>query len=164
MDDFQINIDWEGYYKSFCEKHGEDPITDPTGNYLLFQDGWRYQANRISGPEYPPEDELHRRQVQKQYWELRKKKAAREYGRLRERIDSLRNVQDLLSGTIYVFVKVFDEDLEREVTRSQQVDFDLLEARAEWLRRDEEDATVHLNRILKEEKDAQNSNGQQYAV
>ena len=57
----------------------------------------------------------------------------------------------MLSGTIHVHSRIFDEDTEREVTVSRPVDFELLEARSEWLRRDIQDAEIKLSALAKDE-------------
>tara|TARA_R110000824_G_scaffold172434_1_gene350324 strand:+ start:44592 stop:45059 length:468 start_codon:yes stop_codon:yes gene_type:complete len=153
MQNLEMRIDWEAYFKSFVETHGADPITDPSGNYLLFQDGWRYHSSRVSGPEFPPDDKKHANHIKTLYWTLRKKKAEHERSQLVERINSYMETQSMLSGTLHVHTRIFDEDTEREVNVSRPVDFELLHARAEWLRRDIQDAAVKLKAIQKDEDD-----------
>ena len=154
MEPLKLVIDWEGYFENFCEVHGPDPITDPSRNYLLFQDGWRYHSTRPSGPEFPPDDESHAVALKKQYWTLRIGKAERELEYLKARISTLRNLQDSLSATIPVHTTIYDEGLGREVHVSRPVDFDLLEARVTWLERDLQDAAFKIKELSKERSDA----------
>ena len=64
----KVEFDWEAYYYSFVEKHGE-PVE--FRGKLLFRDGWTY-APDYKGPEWaPPNDLKELRKVQTYYWETR---------------------------------------------------------------------------------------------
>lgn len=130
----EIQIDWEQYFRDFCEAHGRYYVM--YHGTMLFPDGYRYSASDYKGPEWPaPEDKDKLRHLKLIYYNRRLTIVQEEYRKMDAFIKDLTNLQRQLSCPLSQRVISKDED-GKTVVSSQRLDIELLEKRLEWLKQD----------------------------
>jgi hypothetical protein len=132
--EIRIEIDWEQYFKDFCELHGKYPVM--FDGVLLFPDGWRYSSTDHMGPEYPPPKNP--RQLNSLlivYWERRREIVEVEYRNLRGYIEDIENLQRNRSASLAQTVEYVNGDGEM-MRDTQKLDLGMLRKRLEWLHKD----------------------------
>lgn len=131
----RVRIDWEDYFKCFCEKHGRFPLL--WANKLLFPDAWTYSATDHAGPEWPPpEDEVERIKLKRIYWKLRLNAVRRDLPETKERVRQLTELLAVRDLTPRQRVTTVDEDTGKVNIELTDIDVGAAAMRLRWLEQD----------------------------
>jgi hypothetical protein len=147
FDRYTVELDWERYFKEFCERHGRYPVVYGDAELLLFPDGWMYSSVSYEGPEYPPPtDKQELYELQLYYWKRRYRIVKQEHDTL---IITIRNLEDIKrSHSIPVYQQTYTrgEDGKVEV-RSNELDLSVLNNRLQWLKKDMMNCKMNMHTI-----------------
>lgn len=142
----RVIIDWQEYFRRFCEVHGKFPLMYK--GRLLFPDGWTYSATDHAGPEWPPpDDEGRRNELRRNYWKLRLFAVKKELALAR---DWLRQCEELIATRSVTPAQrtqfVGEDRTGRAVLQTQVADLDVDGARqrVDWLERDEDMCRLNM--------------------
>ena len=130
-----VEMDWQQYFKDFCEVHGKYYVVYKD-EWLLFPDGYRYSAQNYEGPEIPPPTDPHLLiELQIFYWERRRRIVLLEHRRVKEYKRELIELQDTRSVQLSRRVS-FRDDEGKLVQSSARLDMSIIDRRINWLERD----------------------------
>lgn len=131
---FEIQIDWEQYFKDFCEAHGKYPVVHD--ELFLFPDGWRYSTSDYMGPEFPPPtDPEHLCSLQLAYWQRRRQIVRDEFHRVNEILKQVRELTRVKSVPLKQSI-LSPDDNGQLLASTTEVDTTLIEHRVTWLLND----------------------------
>jgi hypothetical protein len=141
----EVELDWEKYFRDFCEAHGKYPVMFEDA--LLFPDGWRYSAYSYEGPETPPpDDEKYLHILKSFYWERRYKIIKKELDSLEHFIAQLKALERDRDRTLSQRVTYKNDD-GNYVSKSEPINFKILNQRLDWLRQDMLRCTQELGKL-----------------
>lgn len=141
----EVEIDWEKYFRDFCEAHGKYPVMYE--DTLLFPDGWRYSAYDYEGPEIEsPTDETFLKELKHYYWERRFKIINKELDSLSYFIAQLKNVERDKDQTLSQRVTYKNDD-GHYVSKSEPINYKILNQRLDWLRQDMVRCQTELDKL-----------------
>jgi len=139
----KVKLDWKAYYKEFRLEHGDYPVIFK--GMILFRDGWMYSKTDYAGPEFPPpEDEADLKSLQLAYWNSRRQVVRLELIPLERTVDSLLQFQSAKSCRLQQKVIEFDDETQKDVTNTVELDITIFEGRLDWLRKDLEDCERNI--------------------
>lgn len=150
---YQIQLDWRGYFYEFCRAHGNTPVPYPyhpplPSPRLLFSDGWTYSATDYKGPEYPPPtDPRELKELLLTYWITRYKVLNSESNNLRGSIVNLKALQSLKSAPLQQVSRHFDPDLGKLVQKKTTIDFDGMQIHLELLEQNLSEAEIKIREL-----------------
>jgi hypothetical protein len=141
-----VEFDWTKYRDNFDFNHGQDPVIFGE-NRVLYRDGWMYSLSNVAGPEWPPENEIQKKELQEIYWLARKSASQNELGWLRKQLRGLSNFQDCKSGKLQVYTYRFNEETGERRRETIDLDLDSVQARIDWVTSDLESSEKELKEI-----------------
>lgn len=129
----EIELDWQGYFSSFVEAHGE-PVK--FRGRLLFRDGWQYSATDYAGPEWRPPDDPKELAMMVAYYVGYRRKM------LREELFDLQHFYNWLVQTQHqrdrplLQLRVRTDENGSTKEESIPIDLEMIKARLDWLKED----------------------------
>lgn len=140
-----IEIDWEQYFKDFCEAHGKYPVV--YSGVLLFPDGYRYSISDYQGPEYaPPSDKKELKTLQLIYWNRRLSIVDKEHKELDTYIRSVEDLQRRKSVPLKQR-QVFKNEDDQIVSKSNVIDLTYIRKRLQWLAKDVDECRKMISEL-----------------
>ncbi len=138
-----IELDWEQYFRTFCEAHGRYPVM--YGGMLLFPDGWMYSSTDYEGPEYPPpkDNPTALKALSLHYWQRRYEIVSGQYNELRRIVTGLEQLQLARSSALQQRISYRDDE-GKLVNSATPLDMDSLSIRLSWLK---DDTTQCINKL-----------------
>lgn len=140
-----IQLDWQAYFKRFCEAHGGEPL-EYKGR-LLFRDGWQYSNSDYAGPEFaPPIDLAACLALRVTYWRRRREAVALELYELENSYQGLQQLQAKLTAPLQCTIR-YENDEGKSELRTEDINFEMMAERLSWLRSDIQDCNTHLSEL-----------------
>lgn len=137
-----IKLDWKTYYQQFCMIHGEPVMHE---GLQLFPDGYRYSATDYAGPEIPPPtDEKELLFLFRAYWGIRYSMVKAEWSKVNELWSNLRNMQSVRSVQLHHRFFFKEETSGKRKSKTSQINLQMFEDRAKWLKADMEACQAKL--------------------
>lgn len=141
----KIVLDWKAYYEIFEQLHGT-PVR--FNGRLLYHDGWQHSATDYAGPEWaPPDDPKELKTLIRAYYRRRLPQLKEEYDILRNQINSIREMQTMMSVPLQQRVRYFDEDRGGYLSKSETVDITPLEQRLQNLEEEVRECESRLHAL-----------------